>query len=42
MEEEELGVGAGLWGQEIMITPENLVTACSGEVFDLSGSAEQG
>lgn len=38
MEEEELGVGAGVWGQEIMITPANLVAACNGEVFDLSGS----
>ena len=37
MDEDELGVGAGVWGQEIMITPENLVTACGGEVFDLSG-----
>ena len=37
-EEEELGVGAGVWGQEIMITPANLVTASSGEVFDLSGN----
>ena len=38
MAEEELGVGAGVWGQEIMIAPTDLVTACSGEVFDLSGS----
>ena len=38
MAEEELGVGAGVWGQEIMITPEDLVAACSGEVFDLSGN----
>ncbi len=36
--EEELGVGAGAWGQEIMITPANLVATCGGEVFDLSGS----
>ncbi len=39
MDEEELGVGAGVWGQEIMITPANLVAACGGEVFDLSGEA---
>ena len=39
MNEEELGVGAGVWGQEIMITPANLVAACNGEVFDLSGAA---
>ncbi len=38
MGEEELGVGAGVWGQEIMITPRNLVAACGGEVFDLSGN----
>ena len=38
MEEEELGVGAGVWGQEIMITPADLVAACNGEVFDLSGA----
>lgn len=37
MDEAELGVGAGLWGQEIMITPANLLLACGGEVFDLSG-----
>ena len=37
MEEETLGVGAGVWGQEIMITPANLLAACHGEVFDLSG-----
>ena len=38
MDEEELGVGAGVWGQEIVITPTNLVAACGAEVFDLSGS----
>ena len=38
MDEEELGVGAGVWGQEIMITPADLVAACNGEVFDLSGA----
>ena len=38
MNEDELGVGAGVWGQEIMITPVNLLAACSGEVFDLSGN----
>ncbi len=38
MSEEELGVGAGVWGQEIMIRPENLVAACGAEVFDLSGT----
>ncbi len=41
MDEEELGVGAGVWGQEIMITPENLVAACGAEVFDLSGNSPE-
>ena len=38
MKEAELGVGAGVWGQEIMIAPANLQAACNGEVFDLSGN----
>lgn len=38
MQEDVLGVGAGVWGQEIMITPGDLITACGGEVFDLSGN----
>ena len=42
MDEEELGVGAGVWGQEIMITPENLAAACGAEVFDLSGAMQAG
>ena len=42
MREEELGVGAGVWGQEIMITPGNLVAACGAEVFDLSGAMQAG
>lgn len=37
MEEETLGVGAGVWGQEIMLTPANLLAACNGEVVELSG-----
>ena len=37
MDEAELGVGAGVWGEEIMITPANLLLACGGEVVDLSG-----
>ena len=39
MDEELLGVGAGVWGQEIMIAPEHLVSASSAEVFDLSGNS---
>ena len=42
MDEELLGVGAGVWGQEIMITPERLVLASSAEVFDLSGNSVGG
>ncbi len=37
MDEEVLGVGAGVWGEEIMITPEDLVAAVGAEVVDLSG-----
>ncbi len=28
LDEAVLGVGAGQWGEEIMITPENVVKAC--------------
>ena len=36
MNEEVLGVGAGVWGYEIMITPYNLVAASQAEVVNLS------
>ena len=36
MEEEVLGVGAGVWGQEIMIAPPDLVTASRAIVVKLS------
>ena len=36
MDEDLLGVGAGVWGEEIMITPERLVAACGAMVVDLS------
>jgi Cys-tRNA(Pro)/Cys-tRNA(Cys) deacylase len=36
MEEEILGVGAGQWGEEIMITPANLVTASRAIVVNLT------
>ena len=39
MDEEVLGVGAGVWGEEIMISPEDLVGAVGAEVIDLSGKA---
>lgn len=36
MEEPLLGVGAGQWGEEILITPENLVRASSATVVNLT------
>lgn len=36
MREEVLGVGAGVWGEEIMITPDNLRLACDGIVVNLT------
>jgi Cys-tRNA(Pro)/Cys-tRNA(Cys) deacylase len=33
--EEQLGVGAGTWGQEIIITPQNLVKATKSKVVQL-------
>lgn len=36
MEEPVLGVGAGVWGEEILITPANLVRASNGIVFNLT------
>ena len=36
MREEILGVGAGVWGQEIMIAPGDLVRASRAEVVNLS------
>jgi Cys-tRNA(Pro)/Cys-tRNA(Cys) deacylase len=36
MHEEILGVGAGVWGNEIMITPDNLVRACQARVVNLT------
>lgn len=32
----ELGVGAGVWGNEIIITPEDLIAASGAEVFNLT------
>ncbi len=34
--EEILGVGAGVWGEEIMITPQDLRRACNAIVVNLS------
>lgn len=36
LEEEVLGVGAGVWGHEIMITPQNLITASRATVVNLT------
>jgi Cys-tRNA(Pro)/Cys-tRNA(Cys) deacylase len=36
MEEDVLGVGAGQWGEEIMITPANLVQASRAQVVNLT------
>ena len=39
MDEDVLGVGAGVWGQEIMITPQDLVKASQAVVVNLSQRA---
>ena len=36
MSEPVLGVGAGQWGEEILISPENLVRACRAQVVNLT------
>ncbi len=36
MREASLGVGAGVWGQEIILTPEALVRACEARVVNLT------
>ena len=36
MEEEVLGVGAGVWGNEIIITPQDLAKASRAEIVNLS------
>lgn len=40
MHEEVLGVGAGRWGEEIMITPGYLVEACGAIVVNLTDRGE--
>lgn len=40
LEEEILGVGAGEWGNEILITPEQLVIASKAVPFDLVQPSE--
>jgi Cys-tRNA(Pro)/Cys-tRNA(Cys) deacylase len=36
MSEDVVGVGAGQWGEEIMLTPANLQRACNGRVVNLT------
>tara|TARA_B100000315_G_scaffold64592_1_gene58641 strand:- start:1472 stop:1960 length:489 start_codon:yes stop_codon:yes gene_type:complete len=36
MREEVLGVGAGIWGHEIMVTPQNLVEAAQAAIVNLT------
>ena len=36
MREDLLGVGAGVWGEEIMLTPDNLQRACNAIVVNLT------
>lgn len=38
--EDVLGVGAGVWGQEIMITPGGLVAASAALVVNLTGQGQ--
>ena len=38
-EEEILGVGAGKWGNEILMTPKNLETASNATVVNLTNKA---
>ena len=40
MEEPVLGVGAGVWGNEIIITPENLVKASRAAVVNLTDKSK--
>ena len=36
LDQAELGVGTGQWGEEIIITPDNLRHACNAEVVNLT------
>ncbi len=40
MEESVLGVGAGVWGNEIIITPENLVKASRASTVNLTDKSK--
>ena len=40
MDQDLLGVGAGVWGEEILLTPQNLVTAARADVVNLTDSSK--
>lgn len=40
MREERLGVGAGVWGHEILLTPQALVQASGAQVVNLTDAAQ--
>jgi Cys-tRNA(Pro)/Cys-tRNA(Cys) deacylase len=40
MHEDVLGVGAGVWGQEIIITPENVVKAAQALIVNLTDKSQ--
>ena len=42
MEEQVLGVGGGVWGQEIMIAPTDLVRASGSTLVNLSDRSKPG
>ena len=40
LDEELLGVGAGVWGEEILLTPQNLVAAAGAIVVNLTDKSK--
>lgn len=40
MDEALLGVGAGVWGEEILLTPQNLVIAAGADVVNLTDKSK--
>ncbi len=42
LEEPVVGVGAGVWGEEILLAPADLVRATNGTVVDLTGESPIG
>jgi Cys-tRNA(Pro)/Cys-tRNA(Cys) deacylase len=41
MDEDLLGVGAGVWGEEILITPQNLIAASRADVVNLTDRSKE-